>query len=300
MTGDYSDEYLRRWTSTAAANFLPSLLPDGALRAVTCQLLARSIRVANAADPKRWGASRLSDAVRLNVGPAEAIHLTGSAIRLMLDRKTVARLGLSQTVARLPHSDSTSYPSVSGSVYVELELESDAYVRDLLLKLEPAHIQHLESAITLGLNGATRKGHDPLLVDQIAAEARTTLPQPSYVTVARPGGGAESEATSGMSEGAASEITQTAYERSPEAREACLAHYGYACTICGFDFAATYGPSAQRLIHVHHLVELAAGVRRTDPIRDLRPVCPNCHLVIHARRPPLTLDEVKGLLGRDG
>jgi 5-methylcytosine-specific restriction protein A len=30
-----------------------------------------------------------------------------------------------------------------------------------------------------------------------------------------------------------------------------------------------------------------------NPINDLRPVCPNCHAIIHKKNPPFTIDEVK-------
>ncbi len=33
-----------------------------------------------------------------------------------------------------------------------------------------------------------------------------------------------------------------------------------------------------------------------DPIEDLRPVCPNCHAVIHFRDPPFTIEGAKEML----
>jgi 5-methylcytosine-specific restriction protein A len=30
-----------------------------------------------------------------------------------------------------------------------------------------------------------------------------------------------------------------------------------------------------------------------DPIRDLTPVCPNCHAMLHRQTPPLTIEELK-------
>jgi 5-methylcytosine-specific restriction protein A len=29
-------------------------------------------------------------------------------------------------------------------------------------------------------------------------------------------------------------------------------------------------------------------------VRDLIPLCPNCHAMVHRRRPPLTVEELKG------
>jgi 5-methylcytosine-specific restriction protein A len=36
------------------------------------------------------------------------------------------------------------------------------------------------------------------------------------------------------------------------------------------------------------------GVSYTvDPIKDLRPVCPNCHAIIHRTDPPCSVDELR-------
>jgi predicted HNH restriction endonuclease len=37
-----------------------------------------------------------------------------------------------------------------------------------------------------------------------------------------------------------------------------------------------------------------------DPVRDLRPVCPNCHAMIHTARPPLRLEDITVRLARPG
>lgn len=42
-------------------------------------------------------------------------------------------------------------------------------------------------------------------------------------------------------EGARTIVTINAYERNPKARAACIAHHGYLCAACGFDFATVYG-----------------------------------------------------------
>ena len=48
--------------------------------------------------------------------------------------------------------------------------------------------------------------------------------------------------------------------------------------------------------HVHHLspLSIVGADNQVDPIDDLRPVCPNCHAVLHRREPPYSLDEVAG------
>lgn len=101
-----------------------------------------------------------------------------------------------------------------------------------------------------------------------------------------------------LTEGAPHVLELTAYERNAEARSRCLAYYGVTCFLCGFDFGVSYGPLAAGLIHVHHLVPLAesGGEHAVDPIRDLRPVCPNCHAVIHVGGGTLSIEAVKKLL----
>lgn len=99
-------------------------------------------------------------------------------------------------------------------------------------------------------------------------------------------------------EGATTQITVNTYERSKAAREACVRHHGARCFICKFDFEKTYGSIGKNVIHVHHLNPLSARREeyRLDPIHDLRPVCPNCHTIIHRRNPPYTIEEVQQFL----
>ncbi len=96
-------------------------------------------------------------------------------------------------------------------------------------------------------------------------------------------------------EGALRRITVNAYERDLNARRACIAHFGTSCRVCGFDFAATYGELGNGFIHVHHtrpLCEVRTGYA-VDPKRDLVPVCPNCHAMLHHTSPPLTVAELQ-------
>jgi 5-methylcytosine-specific restriction protein A len=70
-------------------------------------------------------------------------------------------------------------------------------------------------------------------------------------------------------------------ERSTKARTACIAAHGHRCAVCDFDFEERYGKLGRGFVHVHHLKDLAAGERDVDPVTDLRPVCPNCHAMLH-------------------
>jgi predicted HNH restriction endonuclease len=94
-------------------------------------------------------------------------------------------------------------------------------------------------------------------------------------------------------------VSLTVYERDREARTRCLQHYGYKCTVCLFDFSRTYGEIGVGMIHVHHLTPVSriGETHAVDPIHDLRPICPNCHAVIHRRQPPFSIEEVEKMMG---
>ena len=103
-------------------------------------------------------------------------------------------------------------------------------------------------------------------------------------------------------EGAVSTVRVNRFERVAGARDACLEHYGYQCSVCGVLLEDLYGEAAKALIHVHHLVPLSQvrAAHTVDPVKDLRPVCPNCHAVIHRAEPPYQIEEVRGWLRQQG
>lgn len=99
-----------------------------------------------------------------------------------------------------------------------------------------------------------------------------------------------------FSEGAVIAITVDRYERDQIARAQCLDFFGNKCCVCGWTTSKKYKIDTD-IIQVHHLNPLSSKVvRKTDPKKDLAPVCPNCHYVIHTRTPPYTIKEAKSLL----
>lgn len=96
-------------------------------------------------------------------------------------------------------------------------------------------------------------------------------------------------------EGARKHVRVNAYERDAKARKACIAHYGAVCSVCHFSFKDWYGILGKGFIHVHHIRPLALsdGEYQVDPIADLRPVCPNCHAMLHQKNPPMPIEELK-------
>ncbi|MBA3572166.1 MAG: HNH endonuclease [Pyrinomonadaceae bacterium] len=99
-------------------------------------------------------------------------------------------------------------------------------------------------------------------------------------------------------EGAVKQILVNAYERNSAARQACIDHHGANCAICNFNFEACYGAVGRGFIHVHHLLPLALrnAAYEVDPINDLRPVCPNCHAMLHKSDPPFSIEEMRELM----
>lgn len=62
-------------------------------------------------------------------------------------------------------------------------------------------------------------------------------------------------------------------------------------------FEEVYGDIGRDYIHVHYVVlPSAIGKRyRLNSKRDLRPVCANCHAMIHRRDLHYTIDELKDI-----
>lgn len=101
-----------------------------------------------------------------------------------------------------------------------------------------------------------------------------------------------------FAEGRRLDVTLSAYERDPAARAACIAAHGPACAVCGLDFGKRYGEPGKGYIHVHHLVPISyvGKTYAVDPVADLRPVCPNCHAMLHRKSPPLTIAALKKMM----
>jgi predicted HNH restriction endonuclease len=72
-------------------------------------------------------------------------------------------------------------------------------------------------------------------------------------------------------------------------------HHGTTCAVCDFDFAKTYGSHGEGFIEMHHLYPIAGGTRKTS-VEDLRPVCANCHRMLHRGKELLSIGELKVII----
>lgn len=99
-------------------------------------------------------------------------------------------------------------------------------------------------------------------------------------------------------EGKTYSICSNHFERNQDARKKCIEHYGCKCAVCGFDFEKKYGEFGKGYIEVHHIVPLSK-IKKTyevDPVRDLIPLCANCHSIIHRFEPALQPDKLTEII----
>jgi len=103
-----------------------------------------------------------------------------------------------------------------------------------------------------------------------------------------------------LTEGIKRTVVVNSYERNPKARELSIKEYGFSCSVCGMNFENIYGEIGKNFIHVHHIFPISK-IKKSyiiNPIDDLRPICPNCHAMLHKRNPPFSINELKKIIGR--
>jgi len=66
----------------------------------------------------------------------------------------------------------------------------------------------------------------------------------------------------------------------------------YTCQVCGFHLEI----NGKHLIECHHINPLSEGDVRITNKNDLVSLCPTCHRIVHIRKPPFTIEEVKLIL----
>lgn len=182
------------------------------------------------------------------------------------------------------------------------KIENEIYeIYDIFAIFYKKSINSNESLNALDLRKNSQQKHTSELLDYLHVRLGEFIPEPAYEESSELSEFIIPEEifdNENLYEGSKQRVIVNAYERNPQARKACISHYGTRCQICGFDFAQKYGIVGRGLIHVHHLKPLCdiGEEYKVDPIRDLCPVCPNCHTIIHRRNPPYTIEEVREFL----
>jgi hypothetical protein len=73
------------------------------------------------------------------------------------------------------------------------------------------------------------------------------------------------------------------------------------CECCGFDSGAFYGERGQDRIQAHHRTPVEELMPDSETrAEDLAMVCPNCHDIIHAKRPWMSVEELHARLIENG
>jgi predicted HNH restriction endonuclease len=83
------------------------------------------------------------------------------------------------------------------------------------------------------------------------------------------------------SEGAKTHVSTERAYRDPAIVKGAKEKWGLNCWVCGLDFGKKYGEEyGQGYIEIHHLDKISSGERQST-IDDVRPVCSNCHRILH-------------------
>jgi 5-methylcytosine-specific restriction enzyme A len=73
------------------------------------------------------------------------------------------------------------------------------------------------------------------------------------------------------------------YERIGKNRKKAIEIHGTSCFGCGINLEEKYGERGEGFIEVHHIKPLSHQGKEIviDPEKDLIPLCPNCHRIVH-------------------
>lgn len=220
--------------------------------------------------------------VRLNVGWVNCLVLSSKGLDVLL-HKEAAPTGTKfngKFYGKAPACELTTIPL--------------ARLPQILPSLEQSHHAALSKAANWQSPPNVRGAHSPGLTEFLSVQDPTYYvpPQTTLCSMA-----CDEKVTSTI-EGGRVAVLMNRFERNRSAREACIAHYGLHCCVCGMSFGEQYGETMRDLVHVHHLKPLSRiGVNhKVNPISDLRPICPNCHAVIHRSEPPLSIEQACALL----
>ena len=139
---------------------------------------------------------------------------------------------------------------------------------------------------------------------QIATHGRDPGPRSRWLpTLSGDEAGVEYEGDYEIPEGAKSRVMVNRYERDHGARSQCLEHFGYECQVCDLRFEERYGDVGRGFMHVHHKTPLSEiadhDSHMVNPLKDLVPVCPNCHAMLHRPKgQTLTVEELRERMAR--
>jgi len=284
-----------RFDLNRAAVHISEIIPNAIQRIACMKELSKSILEADSLSHDNWELSLFNNKIRLNVGQVEVITIYKEGIRFIFADPIVTNAEENYEITRRNGPYYRSVPIPSGACLV-----SFSQIGQISNELRSAHARYISEASSRKKGTAWKEAFSPSVILYIQMELKEQIPFPGYYKNEKNWEALqiipeEVRFSEKIFEGAKYQINVNVYERDPNARKQCISAYGPICSICGFEFEKVFGNDAKGYIHVHHLRPLSTIGEKyvVDPIEDLRPVCPNCHAVIHMRTPPFTIEELK-------
>jgi 5-methylcytosine-specific restriction protein A len=274
-----------RTDPNSADEVFASLFPDALIRQHCIRAMAESVEAASQA-PNTWSITLFQKAVRLNVGRIEALAYFADWVHCIIDSESIPH-GLSQRPDVELHIEPNGVlPSVPVSAACNF---SANLAGELFSLLRSSHDSLIHTAGRVR-GTSFRAAYSPGVTEFLSSATGLHLQHPTHYISAT-----VSIVSPELFEGASRQVTLNIYERNPDARRRCIEHYGCLCSVCSFDFERTYGVLGRDFIHVHHLKPLSE-IRQeyiVDPVADLRPICPNCHAMIHRGTEALRIEDLR-------
>ena len=93
------------------------------------------------------------------------------------------------------------------------------------------------------------------------------------------------------------------FEVDADLRRTALAHRGSVCHACGLDGQQTYGDAGADIVQVHLITPLTLIDEEfePDPLVDLVPLCPTCHVLVHGGTPDAySVGDVRAMIRAGG
>lgn len=266
------------------------------LRRTVAELAAEIVRLASALGSERWGITDRGNGFRLNVGWTEILTVCEDHLRLVVGSQVNEAHVANHVLLVDGDTERGFYPSVPGSRLAEVPFEPSDQFAPAIEALRPALTDAINLAARRRVGRGVRSGHSNAIVQQLEHFVGHTLPNPHYLSDKE-----EEKYGAALMEGALVRVLASKYERDQLARRKCIEFHGTSCSVCGFSFEFAFGTLGRGFIHVHHLIPLSSiGTEyEVDPVNDLRPVCPNCHAMLHREDPPISIESLRGLLGRE-
>ncbi len=285
-----SEEYARK--------VFEDLYSNEIVRIACARLLADSILIAHYISSSCWTLTLFPDKIRLSVGPVEVLVLRSDNIFLVIADLEDDHLN---------NSEYYNYIKPSEVHYISVPINQrlcdvpPAIMEKFYPPIAENHRKFIQIAARRRKVTTWKSSFSTGVILYLRGLLKASLPMPAYISNSVQDEKLfpdQVDTEKSYHEGAVSKVLVNSYERNPEARRICIEHYGINCSVCGINFDEMYGVIGKDFIHVHHLQPLSeiSETYEVDPIADLIPVCPNCHAMIHRRKPPLSIEEMRELL----